>query len=154
MAEQTASMEDYLEAIAVLERQGKVARVRDISRMLKVKMPSVTSALRKLSEQGLVKHERYGYVKLTPEGERVASDVLRRHEVLRTFLVKILGVDPEIAEEDACRMEHFLSPQSLERLSKFLEFLLGCPRGTAHVISGFEFYFRHGKRPERCGFHV
>ena len=69
----TASMEDYLEAIAVLRGKGKVVRVKQISRALGVKMPSVTSAMRKLSEEGLVKHERYGYMELTAEGNRAAN---------------------------------------------------------------------------------
>ena len=76
--ETTASMEDYLEAIAMLNEEGKVARVTQISQTLGVKKPSVTSALKKLSDDGLVKHERYGYVALTPEGARIAMDVFRR----------------------------------------------------------------------------
>ena len=63
----SASLEDYLEAIANLHRDGKVVKVRQLSRTLNVKMPSVTAALERLSDEGLVVHKRYGDIKLTPE---------------------------------------------------------------------------------------
>ncbi len=145
---QTASMEDYLEAIAVLRGEGEVVRVKQISEALGVKMPSVSAALRKLSEGGLVEHERYGYVRLTAEGDDVAQDVIRRHETLRRFLAEILSVDPQIAGEDACKMEHAISPTTLERLAKFLEFVLNCPRGEPEWLKGFNYYLEHGQRTE------
>ena len=145
---QSASMEDYLEAVVVLGGEGKAVRVTQISKVLGVKKPSVVSALTKLSEEGLVRHERYGCVELTSEGERIAQDVYRRHEALRHFLVEILNVDPEIAAEDACKMEHSLSPASLERLAKFVEFILNCPREEPVCLEGFNYYFEHGERDE------
>ena len=145
---QSASMEDYLEAIAILAEKSKPVKVTEIGKALGVKKPSVTSALGKLSQQGLVEHKRYGHVQLTTEGERIAQDVFRRHEVLRHFLVEILNVDPEIAAEDACKMEHSLSPTSLERLAKFEEFVLNCPRGEPEWLKGFNYYFEHGERDE------
>ena len=90
--QQTASMEDYLEAIALLSEGSKPVKVTEISSALGVKKPSVTSALTRLSESGLVTHERYGSVELTPEGERLARDVYWRHETLRHFLVDILNL--------------------------------------------------------------
>jgi len=143
-------MEDYLEAIAMLRGKGKVVRVKQISHALGVKMPSVTCAMRKLSEKGLVKHERYGYVELTAEGSRVAKDVFRRHEALRHFLTEILGVNAETAAEDACRMEHAISPASQERLAKFVEFVLTCPQGQPEWLRLFDYYFEHGERAEEC----
>src|SRR3972149_10261952 len=101
--EQTASMEDYREAIAMLGEGKKVVKVKQISEMLRVKMPSVTSALRKLSEQELVEHERYGHIKLTPEGDKVARDVIYRHEALTRFFAQALGINQKTAEEDACK---------------------------------------------------
>jgi len=123
----SSSMEDYLESILLL-REGKGAvRVSQMSKALRVKMPSVTSALKKLSEQGLVKHKRYGRVQLTPDGEKIAEDIFRRHEALRRFLTKILNVDPEIAADDACKMEHSISPVTQEKLAKFVEVVLNRP---------------------------
>jgi len=143
---QTASMEDYLEAIALLSEGSKPVKVTEISSALGVKKPSVSSALTRLSESGLVTHKRYGSVELTPDGERLAWDVYWRHETLRHFLVDILNVEPTVAEEDACRMEHVLSQASLSKLAKFIEFLLNCPRGKAECLIGFNYYFEHGKR--------
>ena len=147
--QQTASMEDYLEAIVMLSEGGKVVKVTEISNALGVKKPSVTSALTRLSELGLVTHERYGSVELTHEGERIAQDVYWRHKILRLFLVDILNVDPVVAEGDACRMEHVLSRASLSRLAKFIEFLLNCPQGRPDCMIGFDYYLEHGKRDRK-----
>jgi len=147
---QTASMEDYLEAIANLGEGRNVVRVKQISEMLGVKMPSVTSALKKLSEQELVEHERYGHIKLTPEGDKVARDVIYRHEALTRFFAQALGINRETAEEDACRIEHVISPLSMERLAKFVEFIEACPLGGANFPSRYEYYLEHGELPRDC----
>ena len=148
--EQTASMEDYLEAIAKLGGARKVARVKQISEVLGVRMPSVTSALKKLSEQELVEHERYGHIKLTPQGHKVARDVIRRHDALTRFFAQALGIDQETAEEDACKIEHVISPLSMERLTKFVEFIGACPLGGANFPSRYEYYLEHGELPQDC----
>jgi len=119
----SSNMEDYLEAIAILKEKNVIARVRDIGEFLSVKTPSVTSALNTLSKHGLVIHERYGYVELTKEGERLAQRIKKRHDLLVKFLTTILSVDSRIAIEDACKMEHTLSPQTFQKLIKFIEFV-------------------------------
>jgi DtxR family Mn-dependent transcriptional regulator len=148
--EQTASMEDYLEAIANLGEEKQCVRVKQISEMLRVKMPSVTSALKKLSERELVEHERYGHIKLTPEGDKVARDVIRRHKALTRFFAQALGIDHETAEEDACKIEHVISSLSMERLVKFVEFIETCPLGSANFPSRYEYYLEHGELPQDC----
>jgi DtxR family Mn-dependent transcriptional regulator len=148
--EQTASMEDYLEAIAKLGEGKKVVKVKQLSQMLGVKMPSVTSALKKLSEQDLVEHERYGHIKLTPTGDELARDVICRHEALTRFFAQALGIDRETAEEDACKIEHVISSLSMERLTKFVEFIEACPLGGANFPSRYEYYLEHGKLPQDC----
>jgi DtxR family Mn-dependent transcriptional regulator len=147
---QTASMEDYLEAIARLGEGRKVVKVKQLSQMLGVKMPSVTSALKKLSAQELVEHEKYGHVKLTPEGNEVARDVICRHEALTRFFARALGIDQGAAEEDACKIEHVISPLSMERLSRFVEFIEACPLGKANFPSRYEYYLKHGELPQDC----
>jgi DtxR family Mn-dependent transcriptional regulator len=146
---QTASMEDYLEAIAVLTEEANPVTVTAISKTLGVTKPSVDWALGKLSEAGLVEHERYGDVQLTAKGARLAQDVYRRHRTLHQFLVDILDVDPEIAEQDACRIEHVISSVTMERLSRFLDFVINCPQGKSKLIEGLEYYLAHGKRDEK-----
>ncbi len=146
----TPSLEDYLEAVALLQEKGEVARVKQIGQTLEVRMPSVIAALDRLSKDGFVEHERYGYVKLTPQGAEIAQDVVRRHELLRRFLMEILDVDPETAKKDACKMEHIISPVTQDRLVKFLEFIENCPRGEPDLLKFIRYYFEYGERPEEC----
>ena len=111
----TQSLEDYLEAVSFLDDEGAV-RVTDIARRLGVSKPSVIGALRQLEGQGLVTHERYGTVFLTGPGRRRAALIRERHSMLTAFLRDVLGVSGEVAEADACRMEHCLSGETLERM--------------------------------------
>jgi DtxR family Mn-dependent transcriptional regulator len=149
VTKQTTSMEDYLKTIDLLSRESTGVRVSDISRILNIKAPSVTQALSKLSMEGLVKHQKYGGVELTGEGAMIARDVNLRHETLLRFLTRILNVDPEIAEQDACGMEHALSQASLKRLAKFIEFLADCPLGTPECLRGFRYYMEHEERDKK-----
>ncbi|MBD3426790.1 MAG: MarR family transcriptional regulator [Candidatus Omnitrophica bacterium] len=145
----TSSMEDYLEAIAAIKAEKGVARVKDISKMMGVKKPSVTSAVKSLCERGLIIHERYGYVDLTRQGEKLARSIRRKHDTLVRFISRILGVDRKIAAADACKIEHHISPETFERLTKFVEFVKGCPDGDKpEWLKGFDHYHRTGKRLE------
>jgi DtxR family Mn-dependent transcriptional regulator len=143
-------MEDYLEAIAKLGEGRKVVKVKQLSQMLGVKMPSVTCALKKLSQQELVEHERYGHIKLTLEGDKLARDVIYRHEALTRFFAQALGISRRTAEEDACKIEHVISPLGMERLAKFVEFIEACPLGGANFPDRYEYYLEHGKLPQDC----
>ena len=143
----SSHMEDYLEAVAALKKEKGAARVRDIGRRLNVKKPSVTSALNTLSRSGLVVHERYGYVDLTPEGQRIALGVQARHDILVKFLTNILSVAPRIAVEDACRLEHSISAVTLEKLTKFIAFVETCPdHNRPDWLKSFDHYFKTGRR--------
>lgn len=146
--QQTPSMEDYVEAIAMLQAEEDVARVSRISRRLNVTMPSVTCALKKLSKDGLVTHEKYGYVKLTAQGNKVAEDVIHRHKALSLFFAEALDIDQETAEEDACKIEHVISPLSLDRLTKFVMFMQVCPPGEDNFPRRYKYYLEHGELPE------
>ena len=139
----TESMEDYLEAIALVKKRQGVARVRDITKLLEVEAPSVTSALANLSKKGYVAHERYGYIDLTAKGERAAKDVIRRHGVLYDFLTHILGVRSETAMKDACGMEHSLSPETMRRMARLVEFAQRGPGSEeSDWLKRFERYCR------------
>ena len=117
------SAEDYLEAVYVVTQSGFRVRVTDIAERLAVSKPSVVTALSSLEEKGLVRHERYGGVELTARGAVMAEEVYRRHRLLQEFLCDVLGVPDEVAAEDACRMEHVLSPETQERLVRLVEFM-------------------------------
>ncbi|MBN1269007.1 MAG: metal-dependent transcriptional regulator [Kiritimatiellae bacterium] len=121
------SLEDYLEAILHIVAEKQAARAKDIAERLGVSNASVTSALHSLSEKKLVNHAPYDIVTLTREGNEIAEGIVRRHEALRDFFVKVLAVDEKEAEECACKMEHSVPDNVLERFISFLEFAEGCP---------------------------
>jgi DtxR family transcriptional regulator, Mn-dependent transcriptional regulator len=134
------SLEDYLETIFLLIREQAVARSSDIAARLKVSRPSVTGALQALAEKALVNYEPYGYVTLTPSGVAAAQKVLRRHEVLKDFLVKVLSVEEAEADANACRMEHAVSKTVVDRLVEFADFVETCPRAGAKWVHGFGYH--------------
>ena len=123
----TPVMEDYLEAIFQLDEDKKVVRVKDIAKRMDVKMPSVSSMLKTLNNRGLVNYEKYEYVELTEAGANIGKEMLRRHDILKKFLIKILMIDPEVAEQEACKMEHALSTETLDRLVAYMNFIQSCP---------------------------
>lgn len=122
-AQLTSSLEDYLETIYDLQKAQRVARVKEIADHLRVKMPSVTAALRTLQERGLVRHERYGYVELTDRGAKIGRQVRQRHSALLTFLHDVLEVNQTRAEAEACQLEHALNSETLDRLVCLTHFL-------------------------------
>ena len=116
----TQSLEDYLEAIYVIIKDGRSACVRDVARHINVKMPSVVKAIHELKKLDLVTQEPYGPIELTQKGRRVAGSVLNRHNLLRSFLVK-LGVSSKTADKDACLMEHILSAETLDKIRTYTQ---------------------------------
>jgi DtxR family Mn-dependent transcriptional regulator len=114
----TESLEMYLETIGLLREKSKVARVTDIARELSVSKPSVHAALHELERRGLIEHEHYGEVYLSPAGKAAAAEIRRRHDLLTEFLRDIVGVSPETAEQDACRIEHYLSTETMEGIAR------------------------------------
>ena len=122
--ELTSNMEDYLEAIFEISEESKEKQVRvtDVARRLGVTRPSVVGMIKHLAEHGMVLHSYYGGIELTEQGQEVAQEMLNRHRVLRRFLEEVLGLDAEIAEDDACRMEHTLSQETIDRFIALEEF--------------------------------
>jgi len=118
----TTSAEDYLEVIYELMREKGYARSVDISEYLGVKSPSVTSMLQRLHRMDLVVYERYRGIRLTPKGERLARSVKERHLVITDFL-RILGVGEKIANSDAEGIEHHLHPVTIDRITRFVDFV-------------------------------
>ncbi|MDR1867832.1 MAG: metal-dependent transcriptional regulator [Treponema sp.] len=123
----TQSLEDYLEMVSFLSDDHETVRVTDIAVRLSVSKPSVFTALKTLEDQGLLTHERYGTVNLTQKGKEKAFEIRDRHSFLTDFLHAIIGVSPEIAEKDACKMEHLLSE---ETMSKMKEYYYQCSAGN------------------------
>jgi Mn-dependent DtxR family transcriptional regulator len=113
------SSEDYLEAILMLREQlGKVRSI-DIVYKLGYSKPSISIAMKKLREKGLVNMDADGYISLTDEGLKIARHTYTRHKVLTTFFENI-GVNPRTAEDDACKIEHDISEETFKRLREFM----------------------------------
>jgi DtxR family Mn-dependent transcriptional regulator len=125
-------MEDYLTAIHHLCEREDVARVKSIAERLKVTNASVVCALKNLKAKGLVHQEHYGYARLTEQGERIAAGVIHRHAVLTHFFQGILDLDTETTSQDACRIEHAVSPETVRRIQALGAFIEMRPR------SGFD----------------
>jgi Mn-dependent DtxR family transcriptional regulator len=116
------SGEDYIEAILrIKERKGRNGNVRavDIAEALGVSKPSVSRAVKLLSAKGFINVTPDG-ITLTDAGQKYAEAVFDRHKIIRHFFTDILSVNPETAEEDACRVEHALSEETYRRLKEFV----------------------------------
>lgn len=146
----TASLEDYLEAIFHIIAEKEAVRPKDIARRLRVSSPSVTGALRSLADRGLINYAPYDVISLTPDGKAAARDVIRRHEVLRDFFVKVLAVDEAEADTAACQMEHSITRVILERFIQFAEFIEVCPRAGSKWIAGFGYHCDQDGTQENC----
>jgi len=112
--------EMYLKVLYEVRGKHEVARVRDLANGLGVSPGAVSGVLKKLEQAGFVEHERYGVVVLTDSGVAVAECMQRRHDTIRDVLVEIFGVEPETAAEDACLMEHAVSPATLNHMMRAL----------------------------------
>jgi DtxR family transcriptional regulator, Mn-dependent transcriptional regulator len=134
----TRSVEDYLEAMYSLEKDQGTIRVKDVAKSLGVKPPSVVEAVKKLSQMDMVSYERYGTIKLKDEGVKIAEIVSCRHQLLKDFLI-LLGVDDEIAEKDACSMEHVMDVSTLSKFKKFVEFTDTYPNASDFIEKFREF---------------
>ena len=111
----TPSQENYLEHILTMSTSGDV-RVRDLANAVGVKLPSVTRAIRKLADVGMVRHENYGSIEITAAGKNAARSVKRRDDCLMRFLVEVLELPADRAKSEACRIEHVISEDVLKRL--------------------------------------
>jgi len=131
------SLQDYLEAIYLLVQRHGVARVKEIAGLVGVGKSSVTGGVQALAERGLVHYEPYQYVTLTSEGEAIGRMLLRRHRVLKRFLMEVLGVPEADAEVIGCKMEHVIKGEVLDRFVQFLQFAEQRPVGDRSLAEVF-----------------
>lgn len=125
----TESLEDYLEAIGDLGDEESLVRVTDVAMRLQVSKPAVHNALHLLESRGLIEHRQYGTIQLTAQGKIESRAIRGRHDTLKRFLEKLVGVGPEVAEREACAMEHDLSDDTIRRIGGLLT------RSTGKVAS-------------------
>lgn len=122
MEKVSMSHEDYLEAIVMLGgTTEKSVRSVDIAKQMEVSKASVNKAIGLLKEKGLAEQPYYGDITLTEKGYEYALSVYKRHRYLTAFLSKGLGIPAEVAEEEACLMEHAISDESFEKWVSYIE---------------------------------
>lgn len=135
MMEISSSLEDYVEAIAEITARNGHAHTKDIAEKLSVKMPSVTGALQLLAKRGLITYSRNQPVELTAAGEEIAARVTRRHLVLRQFFRDVFKLSEVKADETACRIEHVIDEEVIERFVALSEAIGG--RGDCAPLRAF-----------------
>lgn len=118
------SHEDYLEAIVMLGGSPtQPVRSVDVAAKIGVSKASVSKAIASLKAAGLLDQPFYGDITLTPEGYEYGSAILKRHEMLTKFLVIKVGLDPKVAEEEACQMEHAISDDSFKKWMSYFQLI-------------------------------
>lgn len=115
------SGEMYLETILILKKRNGQVRSIDIARELDFSKPSVSRAVGILKDDEFISIDESGLIDLTEKGRAKAKNIYEKHKNLTAFLIEIVGVSPEIAEEDACRMEHFISEETFEGIKRLLK---------------------------------
>ena len=121
LKEISASLEDYLEVIYnnIIANNGVKAIM--LSKALGVSRASATEALKKLAEKKLINYDRYGEIKLTPEGENKAKGIVSKHNLLLSFFRDVLKLEPEEAKVNACQIEHVISENAYKKLISFMK---------------------------------
>ena len=114
------SAEDYLESMIILKEKNGYIRSIDIATFLGVTKPSVSNAMKRLREEGYIEMNRSGFITVTEKGMEIADKIYTRHKKLTDFFIA-LGVNEEVAEDDACKIEHDLSDETFEAICSHIE---------------------------------
>ncbi|MBN1481943.1 metal-dependent transcriptional regulator [candidate division KSB1 bacterium] len=129
--------QEYIKVIFSLEREHRVARVTDIAKRRGVTKSSVSLVLNQLQKKALIDRKQYGHITLTKSGRRLGSELHKRHQTIKVFLVRVLGVSEKIADRDACKIEHDLSQQTWTELRRFITVMQNCPNHLIESLASF-----------------
>ena len=147
--ELTESLQDYLLEVYIEEQRKKIVRLKDVAQRRNVKLPSALKAVKELAKRGLISHEHYGYIALTEQGANEAAELYERHKILFKFLHNGLGINENIAEKDAHKIEHDLHKETVTRITKFVKFMEKSRlNGKDRWIEHFTEFINTGKLPE------
>ncbi len=146
----SASLEDYLESIYRCIQERGVARVSYIANELGVGQSSVTAALKILAEKHYVNYDPYQCITLTESGEALASQITRKHRILKKFLVEILGISENQANINACKMEHVMDDDVLDRMLCFIQYLNNSKRNKKSFPELLDDFCSHNKDNQQC----
>ncbi len=114
------SAEDYLESMVILKEKNGYIRSVDIAEYLGVTKPSVSNAMKRLREENYIEMNRSGFITLTEKGMEIADKIYTRHKKLTDFFTA-LGVDPQVAEDDACKIEHDISDETFDAICNHID---------------------------------
>ena len=137
------TIEDYVEEIYNLQNEKGRVKTNDIALALDITPASVTEIFQKLSNEGYIHYKKYNGVNLTKKGELIAVETLKRHDTLKKFLM-ILGITEETANEDACRIEHVVNKETMNRLKKFVDFVTNL-NDVTDWFDRFKYFYETGE---------
>ena len=120
----TNSQEEYIKTIYLLEKNKQRVRVTDIAQKMNITKPSVNKALRNLKERKLINNETYGNIELTKEGKERAKEIIKKQDTLEIFLMGILEIEKEQAEEEAKAIKYAMSKESIQKLDNYISKIL------------------------------
>ncbi len=139
----TRNVEDYLEVIWNLQNRKGYIKVKDIADKLEVTRPSVSEMIKKLAENNYILYEKYGGIALNAKGKKLAQEIKRRHNLLAEFL-RVIGVSEKNAQEDACKLEHDVSGETVDCLLEFIEFTRLLPDNSKWIEHSREYLKKKG----------
>ncbi len=146
----TASQENYIKAIYKITKEKKAAKAKDICAMLGIGASSVSEALKNLGERGFINYAPYELITLTDIGDDIAKGLIERQEIIQNFLINILKVIPEAAEENANLLEHAITGDTLDKFVKFFQFSQICPCKEPKWMKGYHRYSEQGLIASNC----
>ena len=120
----TVSQEEYLKTIYILSKTEKEIRVTDIAKKLEITKPSVNRAIKSLKNLNLLNYETYGTISLTKEGENLSQEILRKEDLLKLFLINVLGVEKDKATKEANAMKHAISEETEQKMEEYVNKIL------------------------------
>jgi Mn-dependent DtxR family transcriptional regulator len=137
------TIEDYVETIYIMQKEKEIVHTNDIASALDINPASVTEIFHKLSDEGYINYEKYSGVVLTEKGRKIGIDTKKKHDILKRFLI-LLGVDDKIADEDACKIEHNVNPETMKKLRTFVKFA-NLEDGCSSWLDHFKYFDKTGK---------
>lgn len=140
------TIEDYVELVYILQEKNERVHTNDVAKTLDINPASVTEIFQKLHREGYINYEKYSGVTLTDKGKKIAVKTKDKHKALKDFLL-YLGLDENIAEQDACEMEHILHAETMDMIVKFVETIKRCEI-TPIWLKRFKKYVKTGELSE------
>ncbi|RLI64105.1 MAG: metal-dependent transcriptional regulator [Candidatus Asgardarchaeum californiense] len=140
------TIEDYVELVYILQEKNNKVHTTDVASALNINPASVTEIFQKLSSEGYINYERYGGASLTKKGKKIAIATKKKHDMLKEFFL-ILGVDEKVADGDACRIEHVMDSKTVDRLTRFVEFVHREKEGP-RWLDHFKYFYETGNYVE------